>query len=279
MNKEVSFVLDHDGFLTDPEKTHHVYTRVFENQFSGATGIPKRVIHDHMEAARKEIKARPKIYAWEKEGYKVAPATVDTYVLNSVAAEMAIITMRDSGEKGFPTDPTEAKKFVEGLYFASYPQVKPFYRPETARTIKELHPLGKLVIVSNSAATHLLAKIHPFLEKNHIPEDAVEVLGDAQKFIITPEWDKVDKLTHFPGLARPVLLRRGHYGGVILSLGQDPFIVAGDSGEMDLATPKALGFRTLLLQTPFSVPWELNAFENVTSLDGVTGRIIREMGK
>lgn len=279
MNKEIIFIFDHDGTWTDPVKTHHAFTPVFEREFSTKTGIPKYVIHEHMEAARKEIIANPKIYSWERDGYRIAPATVDTFVLNNVAAGMAISSMRESGERRFPQDAAETDKFIPEIYAASYPQVQTFYRKETARTVRELHPLGRVVIVSNSNANHLLGRINAFLAESNIPQDAVAVVGDARKYTVTPDWDKVPKYTHFPGQPRLIHLRRGYYGAVLSSLGQKPFIVVGDSGEMDLALPEALGCQTLLIGTPFSVPWELNHFENVTSLDHVTGRIMQDLGR
>lgn len=279
MNREI-FVFDHDGTLTDPVRTHHVYTDIFETEFSNRAGIPRGVIHDHMNEARAEIILHPQIYAWERDGYKIAPATVDTYVLNTVAAEMVIAAMQaDNKTEGLPTDVEGIKTFIQGLYFASYPKVEPYYRPETARMIRELQPLGQLVIVSNSDPKHIHDKIVPFLTANNIPDNAVEVIGDARKFTITPDWDRVIESTDFPRLERPVFLRRGFYGGVLLNLGQAPNRIIGDSGEMDLAMPSALGFRTLLLQTPFSAPWELKVFEHVNSLDAVTNRIIGDLGK
>lgn len=279
MSKEALFVFDHDGTLTDPMIVHEAFTEIYERVFSEKSGIPKKVIHGVMKEQREEIKSHPKMYEWVKErGLKIAPATVDTYVLNSVAAEMGIRVLKSEGKKNLPVDNEAIKAFLQEIYYASYPQTKLAYRDDAARMIKELHPLGRLIIVSNSDPSHILAKIKPFLKRNKISEDAIEVVGNAQKFIITPEWERVSRITHFKGLARPIFLRRGHYGGVILSLGQDPTLVVGDSGEMDLATPEALGFKTLLLQTPFSVSWELNHFENVDSLDGVTGKIMRDLG-
>ncbi|KKU87412.1 MAG: hypothetical protein UY16_C0028G0001, partial [Candidatus Gottesmanbacteria bacterium GW2011_GWA2_47_9] len=225
MSKEL-FVFDHDGTLTDPVATHDAYTDIFENQFARATGLPREVITKYIEPERKELRTSPEIYGWENDqGFIVTPATFDTYVLNRIAAKRAIVKMREALEPNIP-DQNAVSQFLGDLHYASYPQLDPFYRPDAAYTMRELLPLGKLVIVSSSKPDHLLTKLQPFLRKNNIFDDNIEVRGNAQKHLISPNWERVPWSMKLPGLdTRDVLLRRENYGSIILSLGQRPYII------------------------------------------------------
>lgn len=209
----------------------------------------------------------------------MTPATFDTYVLNRIAAEGAIGKMRESNEQCLP-DPSGIADFLSNLYHGSYHKLGAFYRPDAAYVIRELLLLGRMVIVSGSKLDHVLAKLQPFLKNNQIADDKIEVRGNAQKYIINPDWDRVPWSMQLPGLeTRDILLRRENYGNIILSLGQYPHIVVGDGGEFDLATPYALQVNTMLITSIFTPPWEANFFRTQDSLEGIASQIITDLGK
>lgn len=277
---EKLFVFDHDGTLTDPVATHDAYTDIFERQFANITGLPRDVITRYIQTEREELITHPEIYGWKNDqGFIVTPATFDTYVLNRIAAERAIINMRKSNEQGLP-DPNDVSEFLNHLHYNSYSRSGVFYRSDAAHAMKELLPLGKLVIISGSKPDHVLAKLQPFLRKNKISDDKIEVRGNAQKDLINPNWGKVPWSMKLPGLeTRDVLLRRKNYGGIILSLGQSPYIVVGDGGEFDLITPYALQMNTMLITSVFTPKWEANFFKTQRTLEGITNHIITGLGK
>lgn len=188
---EKLFVFDHDGTLTDPVATHDAYTDIFEKQFANITGLPRDVINRYIQPEREELIAHPEIYGWKNgQGFIVTPATFDTYVLNRIAAERAIANMRKTNEQGLP-EPSGVSDFLDNLENGSYPQLGAFYRPDAAHAIKELLPLGKLVIVSGSKTDHVLAKLQPFLRNNKISDDKIDVRGNAQKNLINSSWNRV----------------------------------------------------------------------------------------
>lgn len=67
----------------------------------------------------------------------MAPATFDTYVLNRIAAERAMVNMRKSNEQGLP-EPSDVSGFLDNLENDSYPQLGAFYRQDAAHAIKEI---------------------------------------------------------------------------------------------------------------------------------------------
>ncbi len=277
---EKLFVFDHDGTLTDPIVTHDAYTDIFESQFRNITGLPRDVITKYIQPEREELIAHPEIYGWKNDqGFIVTPATFDTYVLNRIAAERAMVNMRKSKEHGLP-EPSDVSGFLDNLENDSYAQLGAFYRQDAAHTIKEILPLGKLVIVSGSKPNHVLAKLQPFLRNNKISDDKIEVRGNAQKNLINPSWDRVPWSMKLPGLeTRDILLRRKNYGSIILSLGQSPHVVVGDGGEFDLITPYVLKMNTMLITSIFTPKWEANFFKTQNSLEGVANKIITDLGK
>lgn len=279
MSKEL-FIFDHDGTLTDPETAHDAYTDIFEKQFSQATGLPRGVVTKYIEPERNELRVRPEVYGWKNhQGFVVASASFDTIVLNRVATERAIAKMRQALEPGLP-DEESITQFLGGIEATSYRQIDSFYRPDAAYTIKEILPLGKLVIISGSNPNHILRKLQPFLDSNNIPMENIEVRGDAHKNLISPNWNRVPWSMKMPGLhSRDVLLRREHYGNIILSLEQHPYVVVGNGGEFDLVTPHALQMDTVLLTSSFTPHWEANFFKTQNSLEGVANQIITGLGK
>ncbi len=258
MSKEL-FVFDHDGTWTDPLATHDAYTDIFEERFSNRTGLPRDAISSYFQPEREELKTHPEIYGWKNDqGFIVTSATFDTYVLNRIAAERAIVKMRESKMQGLP-EPSAVSDFLKNIFYESYPQIGAIYRSDAAYVMKELIPLGKLVIVSSAKPDHVLKKLQPFLKVNEIPNDNIEVRGNAQKDLINPNWDRVPWSMKLPGLETlDVLLRRENYGSIILSLGQHPYIVVGDGGEFDLVTPHALQMKTILVTSSFTPSWEAN---------------------
>jgi len=278
MSKE-TFVFDHDGTLTDSEKLDVDYYAVYIANFAKKTHLSEDSVRPFINQQRYELLAHPELYGWKNEdGFVVAPATADPYVFMYVAARRALGDMRSANIPRIPDIYDEALFFKELLY-ESYPLVGSHYKPEAARMIEELLPFGKLVIVSNSKRVNLLGKLTPFLESHQISSDAIEVIGDAQKNVINPHWERVPQTTRFPGLERDVLLRREIYGNIVLKFGNHPYYVVGDSAELDLVTPQALQFRTVLAQGPFTPTWEVQAMNTTPTLEALTQLTIKELGK
>lgn len=277
MSKE-TFVFDHDGTWTAPEPTHQAYTDLFETALAQQLQLPRDFLHAQLEKYRQEVLARPQLYGWKnKSGIIVAPASMDTFQLNRQAAELAIAQLRQEDQR-LPDEKT-VPEILKEIYYDSYPHLGAFYRQDTARMVRELLPLGQIVIVSNAEKESLLEKLEPFLAQNNIPLVRIQVIGEARKHDLDQKWDKVPETAQFSGLTRPVYLRRATYGNILLDLGVAPYILLGDGGELDLSTPRSLGFRTGLITSRFTPWWEKDVFPTFASLDQFTDTVVREHRK
>ncbi len=99
----------------------------------------------------------------------------------------------------------------------------------------------------------------------------LHVHGDARKFLIVPASRPDDRLAalpaerRLPGLARPLLLRRGRYFDVLTSIwaecGARPAetLVCGDIFELDLALPADLGAEVYLVRRETTYAYETDA--------------------
>jgi hypothetical protein len=88
------------------------------------------------------------------------------------------------------------------------------------------------------------------------------VHGLAKKYVLDADFTEVPESMRLPGLARPVLLRRGHYFRVLSQLladegkGWSELLVVGDIFELDLCLPLQLGARVGLMVNDFTPAYE-----------------------
>lgn len=155
------------------------------------------------------------------------------------------------------------------------------YREDLPHMIRELTPLGQIVIISDSNPEVILSRLTPYLEMNSLEDTQIRVIGNAGKTQIYPAWRRIHNDRIFlPGLARPIWTRRKIYGEHILSFAQLPYAAASDSGELDLVVPMMLEVQLNYLMVNRLTPeWEKGFFQNVHTLDEVTNKILVSHGK
>ena len=232
-------IFDFDGTCTVPttgadESFLHAHQAGFAELLGKTPGWAEAVYAQ----ARLLICANPEHYGWEINGQIVAPALVDAFVEAQVCAQ---IILKKLGE-----DVQSWEVRLNELYQKNYLLYQTVFRPELLTVFRELRALGTpFYIVTNSDP----AKVQKRLEA--LGDDAQWisplVRGFAKKFLVTPGPENVPEYTFFPGLHRPVKLRKQHYYDVLTGIMEvhqvswNKLTVIGDIAELDLAPPVAMG--------------------------------------
>ena len=266
-------VADFDGTVTDLQREAEGYLAVFAEELEARIGMPQAELHGLMETAKSEILANPGIYGWEYEGLIVAPAVADPYLLSQAQVGVVVEKLRDNPRGLKLPEPAEMGKFLSELHSISYQLAGVAFRDGALRFVTELHNSGEFAIVTNSGTEAVLKKLKMLLGNE---DHGIKVVGEAKKYRVNQQWEKVGESIKPAGFPRPVYLRREEYGKVLTSAGRRVSVVIGDVYELDLALPEALGMTTVLVTSPMTPLWELKYYKqhsngfSAASLDEVT---------
>lgn len=215
---------------------------------------PEMVLAQYMEA-RARIAANPDEYGWVMNGRIVAPALVDAFVAARVCAQ---IVLREAGQ-----DPAKLDGILDGFYQAHYLKYESVFRPELVPVFTAHRDADEpFYIVTNSDDKKVARRFETLgLQAAWI---RAQVIGHARKFSFAPEAPTdVPLHTIFPDLARPILLRKPHYYGVLQQILAthgaiwEDLVVIGDIAELDLAMPVELGAEGRLIVGPNTPAYEI----------------------
>ena len=209
---------------------------------------------------------------WTLAGCPSAPAAGDPYVL---ADEATRLILRRRGATT-PVPPT--------VHVQAYDTALAPWREEARDTFSRLVEHGvQLHFVSNSSTTFISRRLRDLFGDNNPVAAKISVQSDAGKFRICElNWDdqaavSVEAKRRFQALTvaygdkllteteRPIYLRRGAYFEAINRVVAGDFdlltntVFCGDTWEMDLAMPYALGAKVHLVDR--AAPFETYSYE------------------
>jgi FMN phosphatase YigB (HAD superfamily) len=243
-------VLDFDGTCTRVEAIQAGFLRDYGAELYrrlAAPGLPP------WEALCARVRAEAPELGWTWDGHATAPGCPDPYVQASVAAWLLRRERPD----------LEARFAAAGdVFSALYRQHAPPMRAELPSVLARLAARGLAVaFVTNSDPQAVGALLDAGLGAGSALRRPLEVHGNARKFRVTPPGEvrsaRLDALPaerRVAGLARPVLLRRGHYVEALERVWRasgaapEETIVCGDVYELDLSAPAELGCHVHLIE-------------------------------
>ena len=257
------YILDFDGTFTDAEKEAGPFFASYKEaaiKLCGATDFEAE-----WERALQTIRKDPGTYGWTYGGHVVAPGDADPYLRATVAMNMIF----DS--RGLYLDPSERTPILQNLYFENYPKADTVFRDNAREVVDTLLATGTPVFVVTNSATHDVERKLEKLAPKH--RDKLVVRGDAKKYIVAgsalgdDRFMQLPSETRFPGLDRPVYLRRGHYYDLLAELwnqtetSPEGTLLSGDIYELDLAMPERLGVSVQLVEGENTPQFERAAAE------------------
>ncbi len=246
-------VFDFDGTCTVPVAgADQCYLDAYMEGFARLANRSFAWITEQFKAARIMIAASPDAYGWEINGRIVAPALVDAFVEAQVCAQIVLKWMGQSVGSW--------EERLEQLYQANYLKHQTTFRDELLETLRSLRTRSiPFYIVSNSDPYKVLVRLDE-LKKDKAWISLI--CGNAKKYEVTPGPAVVPKQMFFPGLERPVELRKQHYFDLLVQIMDkhkvtwDQLTVIGDIAELDLAMPVIMGARGCLILGPNTPTYE-----------------------
>jgi FMN phosphatase YigB (HAD superfamily) len=261
-------ILDFDGTLTDIIASTKEFYIGFKKDFCSLlqteTGMDLKHAEGEWQKAEKYFATHHEEFSWDYNGHLTAPAS-DPYLK---AQEIAGSLLTKFHLRGSPKQITDTKN---ELFLAHYKKSETVYRPGAKEFLEELVERFPLAIITNSGTE----KVEEDLEKlNPRGLEQIALFGNAKKYLIDQEWKYLPSSENCVSSERPILLRRRLYYRVLKNLAVEwnkpftNFTVIGDIYDLDLALPKALGARTILLIREGTYAYEKEmAEEVVNSLD------------
>jgi len=267
-------VLDFDGTFTEVDAEARPFVEVFRRAIAEIVGPD---IAARWDATRERVLADPDGHGWENEGRIVAPAHADPYVLSTSIAQLLVAEC-----SAIP--PAERAATVERVFGSSYPHAAIAFRPDARMVVEALVKSGlPIFVVTNSRTEHVQAKLEKLAPAGL---EHVVVRGDARKFVVgpslapDPRFDALPASTTAKGLARPILLRRGRYFDVLKRLWErtgttpETTLVCGDTWELDLAMPAALGAHVHLVLRENTYAYERAAVDALGPRGGASESLL-----
>jgi hypothetical protein len=262
-------VLDFDGTCTQIPPIFEAYLDLY---CKGLNELGLNVILSEWRDAQEVVRQHSPKAGWTLAECPSAPAAGDPYVL---ADEAARLILRRRGV-ATPVPPT--------VHARTYETALAPWREEARDTFSRLVEHGvQLYFVSNSSTTFITRRLRDLFGDGNLVTTKISVQSDAGKFRICElNWNdqaavSVEAKRRFQALPvaygekllteteRPIYLRRGAYFEAINSVLAGDFdalantVFCGDTWEMDLAMPYALGAKVHLLDR--APPFETYRYE------------------
>jgi FMN phosphatase YigB (HAD superfamily) len=259
-------VLDFDGTFTDVAREAAPFLVEFRAGLIGLIGRPEA--EAAWDEAEREILAHPMRHGWESGGRVVAPGNADPYIRASCVAQLLFerFDMLSGHE--------ERAAVVQSLYYKAYRGTAAVFRPDARATLARIIETRiPTFVITNARPDTVQQKVRALLGDAH----GLEILGDAQKFLIAPPsspdpaFDRLPEERWLPGLdSRPVYVRRGRYFDALRRVwaaadaAPVDALVVGDIFELDLALPAELGAQVHRLARPETADYEKAAVESLS---------------
>lgn len=217
--------------------------------------------------ALKKIVADPTSYGWNISGRIVAPATVDGFVKARVMAQIVL--------GGMGQDPADWNDRLDRLYQENYLVYETELRPELLEVLHTLRAAGTpFNVVTNSDPEKVCKRLAVLGEEAKWINPLVR--GFAKKFIVTSGPETVPEHIFFPGLERPIFLRKQHYYNVLEEianendLSMDRLVLVGDIAELDLVMGVTLGAQGYLMLGDDTMSYERHWAEEHPNVSTIT---------
>jgi len=262
-------ILDFDGTCTQIPPLFETYLGLY---FKGLNESGVNVTPSEWRDVQATVREHSPKAGWTLAGCPSAPAAGDPYVL---ADEATRLILRRRGATT-PVPPT--------VHVQAYDTALAPWREEARDTFSRLVEHGvQLHFVSNSSTTFISRRLRDLFGDNNPVAAKISVQSDAGKFRICElNWDdqaavSVEAKRRFQALTvaygdkllteteRPIYLRRGAYFEAINRVVAGDFdlltntVFCGDTWEMDLAMPYALGAKVHLVDR--AAPFETYSYE------------------
>jgi hypothetical protein len=262
-------ILDFDGTCTQIPPIFETYLDLY---FKGLNESGVNVTPSEWRDVQATVREHSPKAGWTLAGCPSAPAAGDPYVL---ADEATRLILRRRGATT-PVPPT--------VHVQAYDTALAPWREEARDTFSRLVEHGvQLHFVSNSSTTFISRRLRDLFGDNNPVAAKISVQSDAGKFRICElNWDdqaavSVEAKRRFQALTvaygdkllteteRPIYLRRGAYFEAINRVVAGDFdlltntVFCGDTWEMDLAMPYALGAKVHLVDR--AAPFETYSYE------------------
>ncbi len=254
IDPDVVPIFDFDGTCTTPKDgAREAFIDAHQAGLAKLLGQPPEWALVRYAAAREKIVANPDEYGWRIRGKIVASALADAFVEAQTCAQLIL---EELGE-----DLTAWAERMNDLYQAHYLKYEMDFRPEMLEAFNMLrsHEVP-FYIVTNSDPVKVQKRL------GVLGDDAAWigplVLGHAKKFDWTDGPESIREEMFFPGLRRPVQLRKQHYHDVLTrimkthAISWDKLLVIGDNAELDDAMPVECGADGCLILGPDTPPYE-----------------------
>jgi FMN phosphatase YigB (HAD superfamily) len=254
-------ILDFDGTVTDINVESKPYLKEFAAIFARKICAPYGGLNSLFESARKAISADP-ARGWVEKGKIVGPASADNYMLNTVAYWDVLQQLKSEKAKSLfaykmellPSDAKEDENLLQELHHSAYLSAKICFREGAKDFVEKLVAGFFVTILTNSKTDAVIRKL------SYLGNYSKKILikGDAKKYSLDDSFTEVPESAQPEGFPRPVFLRRKQYKKALDETGLQPHntAVVGDVYEFDLALPEYLGYRTILLETQATQPYE-----------------------
>jgi FMN phosphatase YigB (HAD superfamily) len=232
-------VLDFDGTLTDVWKEEDVFYDSFKESLAKALDRDPQHINLSWNELKATIEEHPQSFGWRPTDVIVAPAYADPYVLSTTIGQEIVRVA-----KGNLTGP-DLQKVLYPIFAEAYSKLGSHFVEGAKEVLGELMQNYQVTIITNSKPEAVRAK----LEK--INCDMINVVGNAAKFILDPNFSGVEACVDCEPLGRKIHLNRKQYYDRLTEVMGDSkpedVLVAGDIYEMDLALPAYMGMKTVLV--------------------------------
>mmetsp|Transcript_24320 Transcript_24320/g.44642 ORF Transcript_24320/g.44642 Transcript_24320/m.44642 type:complete len:305 (-) Transcript_24320:136-1050(-) len=262
-------VLDFDGTITDAEVEGLPFRKGYIEDLAQLCGLPleegQKLAHDFEQEI---LEASPQEFGWIIGGRTVAPAVVDPYLRMKPIAHKIL-----DHAKAFMNLEERGRLLDVILYKYNYQKTTTSFKAGARSSLEKLKGTNTFV-VTNSHTAPVQGKLQTLgiePDGSCTLEWLIErVQGDAKKYIVCDSFEDVPEKLELPGLARPVLLRRQKYYGILQYLlrltgcSWPDMVVIGDVFELDLALPLAMGARVGLMANRYTPAYEKEFLQSMS---------------
>lgn len=249
MREEYLIGTDFDGTVTDDEAGIPPFRDSYLDDFSRRLQMGRNMLEEMFSSAETIVAAGEA--GQEDSGIVMSPMGVYSKITR--ATRLVLRQLRNDSrvmQSLLPSSEDSEEALLNDLYRKNYPNAATVFRPYAREYLEELNAVSRLVIITNSEANAVLARLRLLKGAPDVP-----VFGGAKK----KKGDPDGKLSHVnpasimvDGLSRPIYVRRAFYHEVLkqtgaLDMPPERVVVAGDNLELDLILPWALRMGVALL--------------------------------
>jgi hypothetical protein len=272
MVRMLKVIIDFDGTLTEEEtQVGPLAERSLNTLATEIIDVSRDLLFTDYETTRARLLACPHRYWWEVNGLVASYCDEGAFILNTTTLQtmlretpayaQAIAAAFANAEYDPVVD------CVNYLFHRHTAELAPAFRPAAPGVLTSLlqHPTRVPIILTNSLGD----KVRRHLMALNLPQE-IEVLGDTRQYDMAPEWTHCfehpdrGQIQVWPlSERRMVDLRRPIYYRALEKAASDgsSLAVVADTFSLPGALPLAMGIPFVLLRTPYTPAWCVEAVE------------------